>query len=512
LSADGKTIAEGSINSVHSLNLWDVATGKEVIGPQGHSYPIGFVAFAPGRKIVTSGGNSYCDTDLRVWEAATSKPLALVREERELIKRVALAPGGKTAATAQEDGTVRLWELATTKQMTKLESKAGTARWLSFAPDGKTLAVGHCDYTKDYVCKIIVWDITTGKQLLQFRLPGRALDSIAFSPDGKQLASLGAGVRLWDAANGKALAEFPVEGSGVNSHAIVRFSPDGGLLAAPCYPKGFAIWDVPARGFVGFFVGNGEPARSVTFSPDGRLLACGKDDGAVEVWEVLTWTRLGRLQGPAGRVYALDFSTDGQSLVSGHENTTALIWDVRSLWAPSSPAVTALTATQQQALWVQLGNEQSAEAWRAVAGMSQAPRDSLTMLRERLRPARVADGQTVEQLLARLDADDFAVREKATQELAQLGHVVIPALRAVLEGEPSPEAKRRVKSVLKKLEQSKPYQLMSPEVRRTSRAIDVLELIATAEARELLQTLSTGAPEARLTREAKAALQRLERR
>jgi hypothetical protein len=425
---------------------------------------------------------------------------------------VALAPDGKTAATALEDGTVRLWDLGTAKPKAKLEGKAGAARCLSFAPDGKTLAVGHCHDTKAYVCTIILWDITTGKQLLQFRLPGRVLDSIAFSPDGKQLASLGAGVRLWDAANGKALAEFPVEGNEVNSHAVVRFSPDGGLLAAPCYPKGFAIWDVPSRSFVGLFVGNGETARSVGFSPNGRLLACGKDNGAVEVWEVLTWTCLSRLQGPAGRVYALDFSTDRRSLVSGHENTTALLWDVRSLWMPSPPAVAALTPTQQEALWVQLAKEQSAEGWRAVVRMSQAPRESLTMLRERLRPARVADGQTVGQLLTKLDADDFAVREKATQELAQLGHVVIPALRAVLEGEPSPEAKRRIKSVLKKLEQSKAYQLISPDERRAIRAIEVLERIATPEAGKLLQTLATGAADAQLTREAKAALQRLERR
>jgi WD40 repeat protein len=81
LSADGKTVAEGSINCVYSLNLWDVATGKEVVGPQGHSFPIGFVAFVPEGKIVTSGANSYFDRDLRVWEAATSKPLGLVREE-----------------------------------------------------------------------------------------------------------------------------------------------------------------------------------------------------------------------------------------------------------------------------------------------------------------------------------------------------------------------------------------------------------------------------------------------
>ena len=44
---------------------------------------------------------------------------------------------------------------------------------------------------------------------------------------------------------------------------------------------------------------------------------------------------------------------------------------------------------------------------------------------------------------------------------------------------------------------------------RQIRAIKVLEHLNTADARGLLQELGEGAPEARLTREAKAALQRL---
>jgi len=40
------------------------------------------------------------------------------------------------------------------------------------------------------------------------------------------------------------------------------------------------------------------------------------------------------------------------------------------------------------------------------------------------------------------------------------------------------------------------------------RAVEVLESLGTPKAREVLQTLAKGAAEARLTREAKAALER----
>ena len=51
-----------------------------------------------------------------------------------------------------------------------------------------------------------------------------------------------------------------------------------------------------------------------------------------------------------------------------------------------------------------------------------------------------------------------------------------------------------------------------PERVRAVRAIEVLEQVETPEARLLLQTLAGGAPEAVVTREARASLERLTRR
>jgi hypothetical protein len=47
---------------------------------------------------------------------------------------------------------------------------------------------------------------------------------------------------------------------------------------------------------------------------------------------------------------------------------------------------------------------------------------------------------------------------------------------------------------------------------RQARAVEVLEHIATPQAREVLRQLAAGAPGAWLTREAKAALERMERK
>jgi hypothetical protein len=50
------------------------------------------------------------------------------------------------------------------------------------------------------------------------------------------------------------------------------------------------------------------------------------------------------------------------------------------------------------------------------------------------------------------------------------------------------------------------------ELLRQLRAVELLESLGSAEARQVLETLAKGAPGARLTKEARAALDRLNRR
>ena len=83
----------------------------------------------------------------------------------------------------------------------------------------------------------------------------------------------------------------------------------------------------------------------------------------------------------------------------------------------------------------------------------------------------------------------------------------LPALHRALEGNPSLEMRRRLEQILGKLEQSPRSDYL-----RAVRALEVLEHIGTSEAREVVATLSRGAPAARLTRAAQQAQQRLAKR
>ncbi len=133
-----------------------------------------------------------------------------------------------------------------------------------------------------------------------------------------------------------------------------------------------------------------------------------------------------------------------------------------------------------------------------------APEAGLRLLRERLRATRIPDAKQVARLIADLDSDDYDTRQLAMRALAEIGDLVAPALREALAAPRSLEAKRRIEMLIGNPQAPAP---IAGEV-RCIRAVQILENIATAEAVSLLQALAKGTDAARLTREAREALER----
>lgn len=128
----------------------------------------------------------------------------------------------------------------------------------------------------------------------------------------------------------------------------------------------------------------------------------------------------------------------------------------------------------------------------------------MALLTDRLRAVPAVDDARITQLVADLGGA-FDARRKATAELERLGELAARHLRKALEGSPPLELKQRVERLLEKATVQKPQ----GDPLRELRAVEVLELAATPEAKSALDTLAKGAAGARLTREAKAAAERL---
>jgi hypothetical protein len=232
--------------------------------------------------------------------------------------------------------------------------------------------------------------------------------------------------------------------------------------------------------------------------------AAGAADGEVVVWDMARAEPVRRWRGHRGAVTALAFCPSGRCLASGSLDATVLVWDVPRPAPPPGGATPRALADG----WADLAGADAARAYRAIRELAANPAPAVTLLAEHLKPAEPLDPKRIARLIADLDNKRFAVRQRATSGLRQLGQRITPVLRRLLAAKPTPEVRRRVEDILARQED----RLVPAGQVREWRAVEVLERVGTAQSRELLRRLVAGAPDAALTREAKAALERMERR
>src|SRR5262249_12242616 len=147
------------------------------------------------------------------------------------------------------------------------------------------------------------------------------------------------------------------------------------------------------------------------------------------------------------------------------------------------------------------------QAYRLLQRLARFPEEAAALVKAKLPPAHAkkTDAAEIEKLIADLDHAEFERREQANKALAELGKMAAPALTKTLEARPSAEKKRRLDELLAALKPSGPR----PEMVRPTRALELLERIATPEAERVLEGLAKGDPDAPLTRDARATLKRL---
>ncbi|MGH7223938.1 MAG: WD40 repeat domain-containing protein, partial [Gemmataceae bacterium] len=309
-------------------------------------------------------------------------------------------------------------------------------------------------------------------------------------------------VRVWDSTTGKELLS-------IKRGYHYAFLPDGERLLVQSSEdkKTVCVWDIASGRELQRFIQPDKIRSYVPFalSPDGRTVAWSMRDHTIELWELASWKKRRSLVGHQGNVESMAFAPDGRVFFSGSEDTTILAWD---LTRADEARQARVTEKELPDLWRDLAGENAERADCAIWLLAAAPEMSAPFLEKHIRPIAAMPPERLARLIADLDSDQFAVRDKAMRELEELGELPETALRKLLAGKPTLEARRRAEQLLEKLRGPLP----AGERLRSLRAVEVLEHAGTEQAWRLLTRLAGGAPEARLTREAKGALQRLDRR
>jgi WD40 repeat protein len=163
------------------VKLWDVASGKELATLPGHEIfsTTALLFSGDGKQLVTGDGFG----SITVWDLATRQAIASTRVHSLTVKCLALAPDGRTIASAgASDRSLKLWDFAGAKQPVPLTQLIDILA-LDFTPDGKTLAVGRPDHT------IQLWDVASKQMHGVLKGHTREVGLVRFTPDGGSLIS-----------------------------------------------------------------------------------------------------------------------------------------------------------------------------------------------------------------------------------------------------------------------------------------------------------------------------------
>jgi RNA polymerase sigma factor (sigma-70 family) len=510
-SPKGQTVAVSAGAAIHLIEL---ASGKEAFPLAGHPDSAYKTAITPdGRTVVTAS----C-SDLFLWDAASGRLRKRLQGHNGYINGLEIIDGGRKAVTSgYQDGTLRVWDLIAEKEAYRIESPDKANILQAVSPDGRTIAVAGSGSVT------VLFDALTGKEIQRLKGHGEwNAYGAAFTPDGRKLVVWYCEdnmVYLWDLATGRKIQEYsfidsedparpnPVAGGRPVYFAAV--SPDGRLIAFGSQSRFLEVRDLASGEILYRQTKLPDGVCPMAFSPDSRMLAWSGwwNDPTVHLVEVATGKDRRRFAGHTGRVLSLQFSADGTMLVSGSADTTALVWDVTGKLTAGKDRAKPLSTKDIQAAWEDLGGDDAVRAYDGIRRLSAAPQGPVAFLQRHLKPIAAADEKRIARLIADLDADDFAKREKAAGELEALGELAADACQRALKGKLSAESRRRLERLrdAQLREAAKP----SPEYVRTLRALEVLERARISDARQLLRELAEGAPGARLTQHAKAALARL---
>src|SRR5262249_53237558 len=186
------------------------------------------------------------------------------------------------------------------------------------------------------------------------------------------------------------------------------------------------------------------------FTTDGRVLAGAygikhiiapvggmmrEDRPSLSVVDAVTGHPLGELPSYPMRTNPWVISPNGRFLASADRNHTILIWDLAQQNFKPPPKRKRATREELDKLWKELPSDDAPKAFRAGADLVALPEQSVSMLRERLKPVAAPPSESIAKHIKDLRSEKFAVRDKARIALEEMKELAEPALRRALEHE-----------------------------------------------------------------------------
>lgn len=233
------------------------------------------------------------------------KPKLILRGHEGFVRSICFSPDNKwlisTSGIQKEKNlpaAIRIWSTETGELLKELVDDHKEFFSVTVHPDGEHLLAIKAN-EGGYSPSFTLWSIKSEQKVGEYnifqshyRLPAHPVE---FSPDGKFLAHGAPNqriVRLWpfDALLKNELqhcfTDFKIPSKGLDLNFLVRFSPDGSVLACAGSENGLYLISFRDGDLVKTLWGHTEKITAMQFNQDGSLLISASVDRTVKVWEM----------------------------------------------------------------------------------------------------------------------------------------------------------------------------------------------------------------------------------
>ena len=297
-SPDGSRVAVGGTG----VELFDPATGEELMALPGHTATVAAVAFSRDAETLVTSAE---DGTTRRWDIAApgGREIATLPGPQPPARgAVDAGPDGKLIATTGPDG-VRLHRVGSWEVVRTLPLGPAAAVDVTFSPDGGRLAAGLLPLPPGpgSTGTLVVWDVETGQRVLEVGGHAPFITDQAWSADGRLIATGTDNeglARVIDVASGEIVSTYDfTEGSIV----AVEFTPDGLFVGGQ--DAGYVI-DPETGEELRTFEEADETLIDDRLTADGTLVTS-DIEGRIDEWDPATGQRLRRITDYPGGIFAV---------------------------------------------------------------------------------------------------------------------------------------------------------------------------------------------------------------